>query len=213
VVVLLTTTACGGVLKGIFGDPRPPLERYRLVMPPPPTAPTRNGALPGAVAIAPYTTRGVYDGRGIAYRIDDVRLEPYASREWAIPLRDMLGEATETILKAHPLTTEAAAFDPRLPRTYEYQWRGAVIEFEEVNRGQDVLAAVHLEASLVKTANDSVLWSGSERIERAVPAPTTSMPRVVETLSTLTAEVITRLVDQARAAVQVPTAASAPPPG
>ena len=210
---MLATTGCGGVLKGIFGDPRPPLERYRLVMPTPPATAPRNGALPGALAIAPYTARGIYDGRGIAYRIDDVRLEPYASREWAIPLRDMLGEMTEIILKGHPLTAQPAAFDPRLPGSYEYHWRGAVIEFEEVNRGQEVLAAVHLEATLVKTANDSVLWSGAERIERAVPEPTDSMPRVVETLSSLTVEVITRLVDQARAAVQVPTAAAAPPPG
>jgi uncharacterized lipoprotein YmbA len=211
--VVLATTGCGGVLKGIFGDPRPPLERYRLLMPTPPATPPRNGALAGGLSIAPYITRGVYDGRGIVYRIDDVRLEPYPSREWAIPLRDMLGEFTEAILKGNPLTAEPAAFDPRLPGTYEYQWRGTVIEFEEINRGRDVLAAVHLEAALVKTANDSVLWSGSERIERAVQEPTTSMPRVVETLSTLTTEVITRLVDQARAAVQVPTAAAAPPPG
>ena len=64
-----------------------------------------------------------------------------------------------------------------------------MIEFEEVNRGRQVLAAVHLEADLVKSANDSVVWSGSERIERAVPEPTDSMPRVVETLSALTVEV------------------------
>ncbi len=211
-LILLSSVGCG-VLRGVLGPPRPALERYRLAMPATaPEDPVRRGGLPGGLAVAPYITRGIYDTRGIAFRVDDVRLDSYASREWAIPLRDMLGEATESVLRTSPLTTEAATFDPRSPGSFEYQWRGTVIEFEEVNRGREVLAAVHLEAELVRTANDSVLWTGAGRIERAVPAPTDSMPKIVETLSSLTAEVISQLVERARLAVMVPTAASAPPP-
>ena len=179
---------------------------------------SRRGALPGRLAIFPYVTRGIYASSGIAFRVDDVRLDAYPRREWAIPLRDMLGDATETLLEGNPLTAERAVFDPRSSASFEYQWRGTVVEFEEVNRGQEVLAAVHLEADLVRTANDSVVWSGSERLERAVPPPTDSMSRVVETLSALTADVITRLIDRARTEVSVPaptaipTAAAAPPP-
>ena len=220
--VLLAPTACGGTIRKVLGlgPPAPPVEHYRLVLPvrttPPDTARVR--LLPGRLAIAPYVTRGLYASHGIVFRVNDVRLDAYANREWAIPLRDMLGEATETVLEAVPLTSERAVFDPRSPGSFDYQWRGTVIEFEEVNRNAEVLAAVHLEADLIRMSNDSVVWSGAERIERAVAAPTDSMYRVVETLSTLTAEVITRLVQRAQAEVPapvipvIPTAAAAPPP-
>ncbi len=211
-LLLLSSTGCSGIIDKIWPR-RPPLEQYRLVITAPGAEPaSRRGALPGAVAIAPYVTRGIYAEPNIAFRVDGVRFGTYPSREWAIPLRHMLGEATETILKAYPLTAEPAAFDPRAARSYEYQWRGTVLEFEEVNRGSDVLAAVHLEAELVRTANDSVVWRGAERMERPVPAPANAMPRVVETLSAVTAEVITLLLERARSGVAVPTAAAAPPP-
>ena len=222
--ILLSAAGCGGIIKdiftGILPPPRPPLESYRLhiPVPAPPSGATPRALLPGRLAIAPYITRGVYASRGIAFRIDDVRLDAYSNREWAIPLRDMLGEATETILEGNPLTSTRATFDPRSPLSFDYQWRGTVLEFEEVNRDQRVLAAVHLEADLVRTANDSVIWSGSERLERAVPEPTDSMPRVVETLSALTVEVLGRLIERAHAGVPVPvapaipSAAAAPPP-
>ena len=220
----LFTAGCGRFIQDAFGElfgpPRPPLESYRLQIPAPavPSGTARRNPLPGRLAIAPYVTRGVYASRGIAFRIDEVRLDAYTSREWAIPLRDMLGEATETLLEGNPLTRERAVFDPRSSGSFDYQWRGTVIEFEEVNRGQRVLAAVHLEADLVRIADDSLVWSGSERLERAVPAPTDSMSRVVETLSALTAEVIGRLIERAHAEVPIPVApaipaaAAAPPP-
>lgn len=219
-VILLSSAGCGNIFKGMFGPPRPALESYRLniVAPAPGASATRRTSLPGRLAIVPYVTRGVYASNGIVFRIDEVRLDAYTNREWAIPLRDMLGEATETLLEANPLTNERAIFDPRSASSFDYQWRGSVIEFEEVNRGRQVLAAVHLEADLVKSANDSVVWSGSERIERAVPEPTDSMPRVVETLSALTVEVIGRLIERAHAEIAapvtpaIPTAAAAPPP-
>ena len=219
--ILLSTAGCETIRKVIVGPPRPPVEGYRLNIPRPDTPPPDNrpAVLPGRLAIAPYVTRGLYASHGIVFRVNDVRLDAYASREWAIPLRDMLGQATETLLERNPLTAERATFDPRSPASFDFQWRGTVIEFEEVNRDQQVLAAVHLEADLVRVSNDSVVWSGAERLERAVPAPTDSMQSVVETLSALTAEVITRLIDRARAEVPrpvgsaAPTAATAPPPG
>jgi len=219
-LILLSSAGCGNIFRGMFGPPRPALERYRLEIRTPvaPSNVVRRNVLPGRLAIAPYITHGVYAANGIVFRVDDVRLDAYTNREWAIPLRDMLGEATETLLEGNPLTSERAIFDPRAAAAFDYQWRGSVIEFEEVNRGRQVLAAVHLEVDLVRAANDSVVWSGSERIERAVPEPTDSMPRVVETLSALTGEVIARLIERAYTEVSAPpvpaapTAAAAPPP-
>ncbi len=205
-VIALVATGC------IKWGTRPPLERYVIAMPA-----AHNGAsvpreppvLAGTLAIVPYVTRGIYDDRGIVYRLDDLQLESYPNREWAIPLREQLGTATAEILAGRPLTSEPATFDSRSQRSYAYVWRGTVREFEEVNRGTDVFAAVHLDVQIVRTANDSVVWSGSERIERAVPEPTTSMTRVVETLSAVTADVLSALIGRARSELAVPAAEAA----
>ena len=195
---LLLTTGCG--LKDLFG--KQTIEQYVLVLHRaadsaiPPAGPP---ALPGTLTIAPYVTRGIYDDRGIVFRLDDFQLDSYQRREWAIPLREMLGTITAEALRAKPLTAEPATFDLRSPRSNGYRWRGTVREFEEVNRGNQVLAAVHLEVELIRASNDSVVWRGSERIERAVPEPTKSMKRIVESLSSITGEVLATLIERARA--------------
>ena len=189
-----------------------PLEQYTLVFPH-----TEDGApigprppvLAGSLVIRPYVASGIYDRPGIVYRVDDFQLSAYPNREWAIPLRDMLGAITAEALRSRPLTAETAAFDPRAARTTDYQWRGTVREFEEVNRARQVLAAVHLEVEIIRSVNDSVIWKGSERIERPVPPPTNSMQRIVETLSALSADALTRLIDRARTDLGVPTAGTA----
>ena len=213
-IVLMALVAVGCVPD--FLKRRPALEQYILRLPVQngPSAPAAPPVLTGTLAISPYVTRGIYEERGIVYRVDDHQLAQYPSREWAIPLRDMLGTLTEEALAAAPLTADPAEFDPRTVRSRDYHWRGTVRELEEVNRDRQVLAAVHLDVEIVRNANDSVVWKGSERMERPVPPPTNSMTRVVETLSALTGDVLFRLIARARADLGVPTtaAATAPPP-
>jgi hypothetical protein len=79
-------------------------------------------------------------------------------------------------------------------------------ELEEVDRGRDVFAAVRLEARLVRTRDDSVLWSGSARLERAVPEGT--MSAIVAMLSRLAAEAVAQLADEARVALASPAASA-----
>ena len=200
-----------GCLNKIFPS-RPPLEQYILQLRTESTPPVRPGGasvLTGALAVTPYLTRGIYSEPGIVFRSDDLQLAAYPSREWAIPLRDMLGMLTEEALRAAPLSVEPAVFDPRTVRAHDYQWRGTVRELEEVNRGRNVLAAVHLEVEIIRTANDSVVWKGSERIERAVPPPTNSMPQVVETLSAITSDAVRTLIERARTDLGSPAAGTA----
>jgi ABC-type uncharacterized transport system auxiliary subunit len=210
----ITLAALALIVSGCIeiGKPRPPLEQYVLVVPPAEdgvTAPPGPPVLPGTLTIRPYVTRGLYDDSGIVFRIDDLQLSAYTGRrEWAIPLRDMLGTLTEETLRAKPLTGEPALFESR-SRGRDFEWRGTVREFEEVNRGQQVLAAVRLDVEIFRSANDSVVWRGSERIERAVPEPTNSMKRVVETLSAITGDVLKRLIDRARTDLGTPAAGTA----
>ena len=209
----LLASGCGPILD-IFRK-GPPLEQYRLVLPSTLGAgstPIGPPVLPGTLAITPYVTRGIYDGRGIVYRVDDLQLGAQPDREWASPLSEMLGTLTQELLEHRPLTAEPAVFAPRLLRASTYQWRGSVREFEEVDRGRQVLAAVHLDVEIVRSADDSVVWRGSVRTERAVPEPTKSMTQVVSMLSSLTGEALLKLIDSARADLGAPAAGAARPP-
>lgn len=187
-------------LAACFGGTVPATELYRL-HPVADSLASRNGAHPlisGTIAIARYSTPGVYGGRGIVYRVEESEYGVYPNREWAIPLGEMLATLTEDVLKGDPLSDGAAVYNPPSRRTFTYLWRGSVTQFEEVVRGKKVSAAVQLEVRLVRIADDSVMWVGERRLERPVPAP--SMPAIVETLSTLAGEVVASLVQEARLA-------------
>jgi hypothetical protein len=73
-----------------------------------------------------------------------------------------------------------------------------------------VLAEVRLDASLVRSADDSVVWSGTARVERLVAQPT--MQNVVAALSATAVEVVSVLAADARAALAVRPALSTTPP-
>jgi ABC-type uncharacterized transport system auxiliary subunit len=191
----------------------PPREYYRLRTAPLPdslAAFYRDGGastLPvGGVAIVPYVAPGVYGDGNIVYRIDDSEMGSYPNREWAVPVPTMLGMMTEDIFRVRPLTRDPAVFDPPSPHVYAYVWRGLIRELEEVDRGSRVYAVVRLDARIVRATDDSVLWSGSARLERPVPQGT--MPAIVDVLSQLATEAILQLQDSARASLAGPAASA-----
>jgi ABC-type uncharacterized transport system auxiliary subunit len=200
-LLLLATSAC------FFHGKLPAIEYYRLRLPPPDTTPPPamdhdggiTGLPSGAIAILPYAAPGIYGDGGIVFRVDESAYGAYPNREWAVPLPTMLGMLTQDLFQQRPLTRDPSVFDPPSPHSYAYVWRGLVRELEEVDRGNQVFAAVRLDARLLRARDDSVLWAGSARLEEPVPAGT--MPAIVEALSALTARVITQLRDSARVAV------------
>lgn len=184
----------------------PARELYRITLPgvvaADSTAGTSAGAtsapapLSGTIGIAEYTTPGVYGDPLIVFRIDDTQYGSYPSREWAVPLSDQLGVLTERVLTRVPLTAQRAVFDPPSRRAQTYIWRGTIREFEEVDRGSQVLAAVRIDVRIARAEDDSVVWSGSSRLER--PAMPPNMSGIVQTLSTLADEVLTELATRAQ---------------
>ncbi|HKO17009.1 MAG TPA: ABC-type transport auxiliary lipoprotein family protein [Gemmatimonadaceae bacterium] len=201
-------------LGGCFHGQLPARELYRLRLPvapdsvEPATADGSARVLPaGGIAVGPYEAPGLYGDRSIVYRIGDTEYGSYPNREWALPLSTMLGMITEDVLRAHPVTADLAVFDPPSPHAYTYLWRGRVLELEEVDRGSQVFAAVRLDARLVRSSDDSVLWSGTRHFERAVPQG--SMPAIVETLSTLVTQAVTELAAAARTALAESAASAA----
>ena len=186
-----------------------PIEMYRLV----PTAAETSGVvapspiegLPeGSLAISRYITPGLYGQRGIVYRVGEAGYATYPSREWAIPLGEMLGRRTADLLQERPLVRGGALFDPPTRRAFTHLWRGTVREFEEIDRGSDVFVAVSLEASLIRVEDDSILWSGGARVERPVPGGT--IEGIIAGLSAATDEVVFALLDSARVSIRQKTA-------
>lgn len=195
------------LLAGCFGGRLPARELYRLVPPPAPATPVielradAGAPLAGSLAILPYVTPGLYGGGGIVFRVGETQYGVYPSREWALPLGEQLGLMTQRILRDHSIVDGQPLYDPPSRRTHTYSWRGVVRNFDEVGRGDTVYAAVHLEGQLIRTANDSVVWSGAASRERRVVRA--DMPGIVEALSALAHEVISELVAEARSSANV----------
>ncbi len=200
VPLLALATAC------IHFGRLPARELYRITLPEVVAADSTAGmsarptsapaSLSGTIAIAEYATPGVYGDPLIVFRIDDTQYGSYSSREWAVPLSDQLGVLTERVLTRVPLTAQRAVFDPPSRRAQTYVWRGTVREFEEVDRGSQVLAAVRIDVRIARAEDDSIVWSGSSRLER--PAQPADMSGIVQTLSTLADEVLTDLATRAQ---------------
>lgn len=202
------TTGCS-LMGALFPrDPLPAREMYRLRLPDSTSIPVmavNGGSLPidGSLAIAPYETPGLYGERGIVFRVGQTAYGAYPSREWAVPLAEMLGSLTESVLERNPISREQAVYDPPSRRSHTYIWRGTVREFEEVDAGSTVSVAVRLDIKLIRSADDSLIWSGSERVERSVTQPT--MDNIVSAMSDAAIEVIAKL---SRTAIHELSAAS-----
>ena len=188
----------------------PAREMYRLAVPDtvangqPLTIPlsrlTPRAPLQGALAISPYRTEGIYGGQNIIYRIGEYEYNTYPGREWAMPLATMLGRITERVLIARPLSEEPAVFDPPTRLAHPYTWQGTVRHFEEVNRERDVFVSVEFEVRLVRSADQTVVWTGSAAIERPVPEGT--MTAIIEALSAASADAVASLIADAQLALE-----------
>lgn len=191
-----------GVAGACFRGSLPPRQYYRLQLPDSLMPRAAEGAaapapLEGSLAIGAYRAPGLYGRSGVVFRLNGTEYGSYPSREWAIPLGEQLGLVTEAVLRSAPITKESALFDPANPRSHTYLWRGTIREFEEVDRADGTVhAAVRLEAVLLRAQDDSVVWSQSIRLERAVADPT--MNHIIEMLSTLAVEAVSSLAADAR---------------
>lgn len=184
---------------GCFRGTLPPREYYRLT--PVDSLASARGpasapALTGSIAIVPYDTPGIYGEASLTYRAGESGYGKYPSREWAIPLGEMLAARTETITSARALTSGRVSIDRSASRREEYEWRGAVREFDEVDGPTSVSTSVSLVARLVRVADDSVLWSGAAHEVEPV-AESRQIDSVVAALSIAASRAITRLVDDA----------------
>ena len=205
--------ACAAAVlaSGCFRGSLPPREFYRLSVPDSVAAlgrPTGAPPLTGSVAIARYDTPGIYASGSLVYRVGSSAYGVYPSREWAIPLGEMLGSITEGIVRERSLTSARVVYPPSAVTREQYEWRATVREFDEVDAPNSVTTSVSLVAQLVRVADDSVIWSGAAQ-EMEPIAQTRSIDAVVAGLSTAAARAIVRLTDEAGSAMRRLAAAGA----
>ena len=204
-VVALATVASAACLRRAAAPPE--LYRLRAI----PRTEASAGGIAGAdrtdgagavaasaplLTVEPYATPGVYGEPQIVYREGDTRYGTYPNREWALPLGTMLAALTSERLRLEPALAVRVQDGARAAAGGGLLWRGVVREFEEVDRGGRVFAVVRLDATLVRAADDSVLWSGSARAEGGV-GQTTDMTVVVDSLSSLATRVVATLARDA----------------
>jgi hypothetical protein len=115
---------------------------------------------------------------------------------------------TETVMEHRALTSGRALFDPALPRRQQYEWRGTVREFDEVDESVSVSVAVTVAAQLVRLADDSVVWAGAARETEAV-VESRKIESVIAALSAASSRAIARLTDDASSALRRVSAAGA----
>jgi ABC-type uncharacterized transport system auxiliary subunit len=191
------------VATGCFRGKLPPREFYRLAPVEAPASAPQPGVAPlsGTIVIKRYATPGIYGGDLIVYRVSNAQYGAYPSREWAIPLGEMLGAISERVVRDGHVTSGRVIYNPPAARDEEFEWRGTVVEFDEVDAPGSVTASVSLGAQLVRVADDSVLWSGSAKVVEPV-RETRSMNAVVSALSLAAARAIARLTDDANATLR-----------
>ena len=205
--------ACGviaAMVVGCFRGKLPPREFYRLTLADSVASAPRAGIPPlsGSVAISAYDTPGIYGSGSIVYRVGAAAYGTYPTREWAIPLGEMLGAMTEATMRNGSLTSGRAVFEPSLPRREQYEWRGTVREFDEVDDPSSVSATVALSAQLVRVADDSVVWAGTIR-ETQLVSESRKIESVVAALSAAASRAVARLTDDAAFALRRVAAAGA----
>jgi ABC-type uncharacterized transport system auxiliary subunit len=208
-----TSLACAAAILagGCFRGTLPPREFYRLTVPDSVVAlgrPTGAPPLTGSIAIARYDTPGIYGTGTLVYRVGSSAYGAYPSREWAIPLGEMLGSITEGIVRQRSLTSGRIVYPPSAVAQEQYEWRATVREFDEVDAPNSVTASVSLVAQLVRVADDSVVWSGAAQ-EMEPIAQSRSIDAVVAGLSAAAARAIARLTDEAGLAARRLAAAGA----
>jgi ABC-type uncharacterized transport system auxiliary subunit len=199
------------VAGGCFRGTLPPRQFYRLAVPDSLVSvgrPTGAPPLTGSVAIARYDTPGIYGTGSLVYRVGSSAYGAYPTREWAIPLGEMLGSITEGIVRQRSLTSGRVVYPPSAVTHEQYEWRATVREFDEVDAPNSVTASVSLVAQLVRVADDSVVWSGAAQ-EMEPIAQTRSIDAVVAGLSAAAARAIARLTDEAGSAMRRLAAAGA----
>jgi uncharacterized lipoprotein YmbA len=179
-----------------------PRELWRLD---PPAVESGDGGVTQASGTAPlagapleialYETPGLYGDHAIAYRVDESRYGTYRTRDWAMPLGQMLSARTAALLRHQQVAPIVLESDAPSPTRTGWRWEGTVREFEEVDRKSGVSVAVALDVVLRRAENDSVVWRGARKLERPVESP--SMTNVVAALSATSDSVITALARDA----------------
>lgn len=127
----------------------------------------------------------------IVYSTADNQVNYYQYHRWAEDPAAMVTSLFVREVAGRHLFRDVAQFRP--DKGTDYYLRGRVLALEEQDRGPSVSVRVAVEAELLKSKTDAVVWTG--RAERERPVPRKDVSSVVEEMNRATQEVIGQLAD------------------
>ncbi|MGE5326280.1 MAG: ABC-type transport auxiliary lipoprotein family protein [Deltaproteobacteria bacterium] len=183
----LLLSACGSV---------PKTHYYSVTMPT--AAPTADSESAGVLDVARFQAASVLRDDRILYYQTPTELNYYEYHRWSAQPAVMMAELVSRRVRASGVFS-----DVRLnPRTTpgDFQLRGRLLNFEELDFQAGGHVRVALELDLVRNSDHTIIWSGTERRERAVEGK--GVGAVVDALNASAAEVVDGLLPQLLAGVK-----------
>ncbi len=167
-LAILGCMSCGGLPKTYY---------YTLQIPPPPPGnDTKSRLLIGVERFrAPEVLR---DDRIVFYETP-TQLNFYQNHRWTSDPATMLSELVARRLRATGIFADVLQLPARTP--VDYILRGRVLNFEEVDYGGGVIGRVGLELTLVRSRDDTTVWSDARMVERSAQGK--GVPGVVNALN------------------------------
>ena len=189
-VVLMT--ACGSV---------PKTHYYSVTMPA--AAPAADSPSGGVLDVARFQAASVLRDDRILYYQTPTELNYYQYHRWSAEPAVLMAELVSRRVKASGAFSDVRQIPHSTPG--DFQLRGRVLNFEELDYEPGGHVRMALELDLVRNSDHKIVWSGTERSERAIAGK--GVGAVVDALNASAAEVVDKLLPQLLAGAKRDTAA------
>jgi ABC-type uncharacterized transport system auxiliary subunit len=173
--------ACGSV---------PKTHYYSVTMPA--AAPAADSQSVGVLDVARFQAASVLRDDRILYYQTPTELNYYQYHRWSAEPAALMAELVSRRLRATGAFSEVRTIPHATPG--DFQLRGRLLSFEELDYEAGGHVRVALELDLIRNSDHMIVWSGTERSERAVEGK--GVGAVVDALNASAAEVVGKLLPQ-----------------
>ncbi|MFA4944075.1 MAG: ABC-type transport auxiliary lipoprotein family protein [Lentisphaeria bacterium] len=182
------------------------LEARRPADAQPPAAP----AVPEWLRIQPFRATAGQEGKGLPYRLDDLRGRRESLHEFASPPAALLTQQARDWLGAARLFAGVVA--PGGATAAAYSLEGVLHEIGADLRGDEPTAVLELQFTLVDERSPSFAVRRQARYRETLPLPDATPATVVRGLDQALARILARLEADLRQELATPPAPAAPAP-
>ncbi len=180
-------SACGSV---------PETHYYSVAMPA--AVPAADSRTPFVLDVTRFQAAAVLRDDRILYYQTPTELNYYEFNRWSAEPAEMMGELAVRRLKASGVFSDVRLFPHATPG--DYQLRGRLLNFEELDYEAGGHIRVALELDLVRGRDHKIVWSDTGRSERAVQGK--GVAAIVDALNASAAQVVDQLLPPLLAQVE-----------